>query len=90
MVRTIVALFKIPHADGAAKQRIAGDNVQRTGGHHEVGGHHQVQFRTRGDAMRIESFTGRMQWPLAHQVQVVVEFGNAAWLATGGGAHLCD
>ena len=30
------SLLKIPHPDDAAKQRIAGDHVQRTGGHHEI------------------------------------------------------
>ena len=81
---------KVPHADTPAQQRIAGDHVQRAGGHHEIGGHHQVELRTGGDAVRIEIVLGRVRGPLAHELQVRVELGNPTGRPAGVGTHLRD
>ena len=90
IVRTIDRLCKIPHADASAQQRIAGDDVQRAGGHHEVGGHHQVEIRTGRDAVRVEIVLRRIVGPFAHHPQVCVELGDATGRAAGVVAHLGD
>ena len=89
----------IPDAHGTPQDRPHRTH-QRAAGQDEVRGHHQIQIRTRGDAVGVEPIQRRLGGPLLEQryaakvvrdeMHAAVEFCDATGRHAVGRAHLCD